>query len=103
MDKIHWCSEEGEEKQVFERNNTIDYTVKKATLFHEAKLSQCQVVCVCILEGEVPLTTGLALQSPPLVLQPNSTGHQLQFKKPTQEEQLERSKWWDYILIIVTV
>ena len=47
---------------------------------------------VCILEGEAPLTTGLALQSPPLVLQPNSTGHQLQFKEATQEEQLKRWK-----------
>ena len=37
----------------------------------------------------IPLTTGLALQSSPLVLQPNSTGHQLQFKEPTQEEQLK--------------
>ena len=45
-----------------------------------------------MLNVNTPLTTGLELQSPPLVLQSNSTGHQLQFKELTQEEQLKRRR-----------
>ena len=45
-----------------------------------------------MLNVSTPLTTGLELQSPPLVLQSNSNGHQLQFRELTQEEQLKRRR-----------
>ena len=57
-------------------------------LLHDVNVYSSSIVYMLV----APLTIGLALQSPPLVLQTNSTGHQLQFKEPTQQEQLKRWK-----------